>query len=88
MNLENRVPAISPLFEAIGNAKTLRNDNSSRFGKFLRIDISANRMFPMSGGRGQKSATNFMQAIVSTYLLEKSRVVFQASFQNILISRS
>lgn len=51
-------------FKAIGNAKTTRNDNSSRFGKF--IELQFNKQFNISG------------ASMRTYLLEKSRVVFQA----------
>jgi len=50
--------------QAIGNAKTTRNDNSSRFGKF--IEIHFNKQFHIQG------------ASMRTYLLEKSRVVFQA----------
>lgn len=50
--------------QAIGNAKTTRNDNSSRFGKF--IELQFDRQFHISG------------ASMRTYLLEKSRVVFQA----------
>jgi myosin heavy subunit len=49
--------------EAIGNAKTTRNDNSSRFGKYIEIDF--NKHFHIIG------------ASMRTYLLEKSRVVFQ-----------
>merc|ERR1719410_1225693 len=63
--VEKKVMASSPIMEAIGNAKTTRNDNSSRFGKYIEIDFS-NR-FQIIG------------ASMRTYLLEKSRVVFQAS---------
>jgi len=62
--VERRVIASSPIMEAIGNAKTTRNDNSSRFGKYIEIDFS--KSFQIIG------------ASMRTYLLEKSRVVFQA----------
>ncbi|XP_060520743.1 unconventional myosin-Va isoform X2 [Cylas formicarius] len=62
--VERKVLASSPIMEAIGNAKTTRNDNSSRFGKF--IELQFNKQFNISG------------ASMRTYLLEKSRVVFQA----------
>ena len=61
--VEKRVLASSPIMEAIGNAKTTRNDNSSRFGKYIEIDF--NKQFHIIG------------ASMRTYLLEKSRVVFQ-----------
>ncbi|PAV79042.1 hypothetical protein WR25_17827 isoform B [Diploscapter pachys] len=63
--IEDRVLASNPIMEAIGNAKTLRNDNSSRFGKFIQINFS--ERYRISG------------AEVKTYLLEKSRLVFQAA---------
>ncbi|XP_073333626.1 unconventional myosin-Vb isoform X1 [Pagrus major] len=63
-NVEEKVLASSPIMEAIGNAKTTRNDNSSRFGKYIQIGFS--RRYHIIG------------ANMRTYLLEKSRVVFQA----------
>uniref|UniRef100_A0AAQ5YCS6 Myosin VC n=1 Tax=Amphiprion ocellaris TaxID=80972 RepID=A0AAQ5YCS6_AMPOC len=62
--VEDKVLASNPITEAIGNAKTTRNDNSSRFGKYT--EISFDRRYRIIG------------ANMRTYLLEKSRVVFQA----------
>ncbi|XP_015251514.1 PREDICTED: unconventional myosin-Va-like [Cyprinodon variegatus] len=64
-SVEERVLASNPIMESIGNAKTTRNDNSSRFGKYIEI------------GFGRKG--DIIRANMRTYLLEKSRVVFQAS---------
>jgi len=66
-----RVLDSNPLLEAFGNAKTTRNDNSSRFGKytqlqFLRKDSNANE---------KNIACELVGSICETYLLEKSRVV-------------
>ncbi|XP_028285776.1 unconventional myosin-Va-like isoform X2 [Parambassis ranga] len=63
-NVEEQVLASSPIMEALGNAKTTRNDNSSRFGKY--IEIGFDKRHCITG------------ANMRTYLLEKSRVVFQA----------
>ncbi|XP_023292615.2 unconventional myosin-Va isoform X1 [Lucilia cuprina] len=65
--VERKVLASSPIMEAFGNAKTTRNDNSSRFGKFTKL-LFKNNM----------SVMNLTGATMHTYLLEKSRVVFQA----------
>ena len=61
--LEDQIVAANPAMEAFGNAKTTRNDNSSRFGKFIRIH------FGMTG--------KLASGDIDTYLLEKSRVIFQ-----------
>lgn len=66
--IERKILASSPIMEAIGNAKTTRNDNSSRFGKFTKL-LFTNQLNVMS----------LTGATMKTYLLEKSRVVFQAS---------
>uniref|UniRef100_A0A671L7R6 Unconventional myosin-Va n=1 Tax=Sinocyclocheilus anshuiensis TaxID=1608454 RepID=A0A671L7R6_9TELE len=62
--VEEKVLASSPIMEAIGNAKTTRNDNSSRFGKYIEIGFDRKH--------------HIIGANMRTYLLEKSRVVFQA----------
>ncbi|KAK7160723.1 hypothetical protein R3I93_008403 [Phoxinus phoxinus] len=63
-NVEEKVLASNPIMESIGNAKTTRNDNSSRFGKYIEI--------------GFDKRYHIIGANMRTYLLEKSRVVFQA----------
>ncbi|XP_054476704.1 unconventional myosin-Va-like [Anoplopoma fimbria] len=63
-SVEERVLASNPIMEALGNAKTTRNDNSSRFGKYIEIGFDKKHCI--------------IGANMRTYLLEKSRVVFQA----------
>uniref|UniRef100_A0A8C9Y9J7 Uncharacterized protein n=1 Tax=Sander lucioperca TaxID=283035 RepID=A0A8C9Y9J7_SANLU len=63
INLEDQIIEANPAMEAFGNAKTIRNDNSSRFGKFIRIHF---------GPTGRLASAD-----IDIYLLEKSRVVFQ-----------
>ncbi|KAJ3132722.1 Myosin type-2 heavy chain 1 [Physocladia obscura] len=64
---EEAVLASNPILESFGNAKTTRNDNSSRFGKFVELFFSS----PSSG------AVRITGAKVRTYLLERSRLIFQ-----------
>merc|ERR1712165_674670 len=65
--LEDKIVQTNPVLEAWGNAKTVRNDNSSRFGKFIRI------WFNMAG--------KLSGADMVIYLLEKSRLTFQAELE-------
>ncbi|TDH67104.1 hypothetical protein CCR75_007928 [Bremia lactucae] len=64
-SLDHRLIEQNPILEAFGNAKTLRNYNSSRFGKFMKLQFTADGEFKLAG------------AFVETYLLEKSRLVYQ-----------
>ncbi|XP_070074733.1 myosin heavy chain, muscle isoform X15 [Drosophila takahashii] len=66
-SLEDQVVQTNPVLEAFGNAKTVRNDNSSRFGKFIRIHF---------GPTGKLAGAD-----IETYLLEKARVISQQSLE-------
>jgi myosin-5 len=62
--IEKQILATNPIMESFGNAKTIRNDNSSRFGKYLKIFFDRNSII--------------CGAKIQTYLLEHSRLVYQA----------
>ncbi|XP_065090260.1 myosin heavy chain, muscle isoform X21 [Ochlerotatus camptorhynchus] len=66
-SLEDQVVQTNPVLEAYGNAKTVRNDNSSRFGKFIRIHFT---------GSGKLAGAD-----IETYLLEKARVISQQTLE-------
>merc|ERR1719384_2251268 len=63
VSLEDQIVATNPILESYGNTKTSRNDNSSRFGKFIRIHFNA--------------AGKLAGCDIESYLLEKSRITQQ-----------
>lgn len=62
--IQNGILEANSILESFGNAKTVRNDNSSRFGKFIKLILN--------------DARTIIGAELASYLLEKSRVVHQA----------
>merc|ERR1711970_1510474 len=67
VSLEDQIVATNPILESYGNAKTSRNDNSSRFGKFIRIHFT--------------SSGKLCGCDIESYLLEKSRITQQQTVE-------
>merc|ERR1712200_303072 len=72
VSLEDQIVATNPILESYGNAKTSRNDNSSRFGKFIRIHFN---------GAGKLAGCD-----IESYLLEKSRITQQQEVEKSYVS--
>ena len=63
-DIEEKIILSNPILEAFGNAKTIRNDNSSRFGKFIKLNFNNDKL---------------ISASINTYLLEKIRLIYQGN---------
>lgn len=70
--LENKILSVNPLLESFGNARTVINNNSSRFGKYLELHFT--------------SHGHVIGAHLSEYLLEKSRVISQAGLAPLVVA--
>jgi hypothetical protein len=72
VDIEQQVLQSNPILESFGNARTVRNDNSSRFGKYIEIQFSNNGVL--------------LGASIKTYLLEKVRIITQAEGERNYVS--
>lgn len=72
-NIEDRILATNPVLESFGNSKTARNNNSSRFGKWIQVN------YTLASSEQEQVYPKLFGAQITQYLLEKSRVVIHAA---------
>jgi len=77
--IASQVLQSNPILESFGNARTIRNDNSSRFGKFIELHFAAGAAAAAAAAVGTAAGKGtLMGASIATYLLEKVRIISQA----------
>ena len=79
MSIEQRILESNPILESFGNARTVRNDNSSRFGKYIEMKFLSSLSMSSSSSSGIIIPdASLVGASIETYLLEKVRLVHQS----------
>jgi myosin-5 len=79
MSIEKRILESNPILESFGNARTVRNDNSSRFGKYIEMKFLSSLPSSSSSSGINLPVASLVGASIETYLLEKVRLVHQSS---------
>lgn len=78
MSIERRVLESNPIMESFGNARTIRNDNSSRFGKYIEMKFVSEGGSISKASMDSTPGATLIGASIETYLLEKVRLVHQS----------